>query len=88
MSLRDELIQVAAVAMRWVALLDDNDPRQTTHRWVDLGAEAELSGEAFSEMADSDPGVWLAVLVEEVGEVARALNEATIAGWRDGSEGR
>jgi NTP pyrophosphatase (non-canonical NTP hydrolase) len=46
----------------------------------DVAREVERSVEKFGWQYDRPMGDWLAILVEEVGEVARAINEANLGG--------
>lgn len=74
MSFRDELIQVAAVA---VSVVEDLDHGSTLHDRVisldDVLAE-RLRQNAKWGPQHHDPIVWLAILAEEVGEAARELD--------------
>lgn len=90
MSLRDELIQVAAVAMRWAHNLTDDSSGSWRATVSDMTTEViDADSKWGAAMQGEDGHVWLAVLVEEVGEVAQALNETVIDGWRGVSdEGR
>ena len=42
---------------------------------ADVKAERERQHQLFGDQSDKVNGVWLGILVEEVGEVAKALNE-------------
>jgi hypothetical protein len=83
MSYRDELIQVAAVA---VAAVHNLDTGSTLRYDKDLGYDKDRSilDEVLQERLRQEakwgaqshaPERWLAILTEEVGEVARAILE-------------
>lgn len=96
MSLRDELIQVAAVAMATVSIID----KQSTYLAFeniqdtqydsyytrianDIAVERLRQEKKWGVRCDDDADVfwWLAVLGEEVGEACQAALEATWARW-------
>lgn len=82
--LRAELVQVAAVA---VAIVEDLDGGSASLEWLaealaNVAEERHRQNERWGSQ-HHPPGVWLAVLAEEVGEVAREvvpLTERT-DGW-------
>lgn len=84
MTYRSELIQVAAVALAAVQNWDINTTKLHGEGVAfDVGFQ-QLMDEVYEERVrqeakwgtrDEPPGQWLTVLVEEVGEVAKAILE-------------
>lgn len=78
MSLRNELIQVAAVAVQIIEDIDEG-LQQTTGDWRTTLVMAAVSNERLRQKdkwgdQHHDPVVWLAILAEEVGEAARTID--------------
>lgn len=77
MTFREELIQVAAVA---VAIVEDMDTGVGANLSRYQSILAEVQAERFrqnakwSDQHHDDPIVWLAILAEEVGEAARTFD--------------
>ncbi len=75
---REELIQVAAVA---VAMIEDHDSGNGAHGdysdiMLDVAVERERQNIVWGPQ-HHDPSVWLAILMEEVGESAQAYLQET-----------
>lgn len=79
MSYRSELIQVAAVA---IAAIQNLDSGKTTEyipdEILDEVINERMSQEGKWGSQNHDPLMWLAILGEEYGEVARAILEKDI----------
>lgn len=78
MTYRDELIQVAAVA---VAMIQDNDQGaarlENTHSiLLEISDERELQNIQWGAQ-HHEPPMWLTILMEEVGEAAQAFLQET-----------
>jgi hypothetical protein len=76
MTLRDELIQVAAVA---VAIVEDMDTGAASRDGLaqvmaDVGEERMRQQRKWGDQHHDDPIIWLAILAEEVGEAALELD--------------
>ena len=89
--LRTELVQIAAVAVAWIEDLDhgsadtqrirpgDRLARNVTSSIVqEVYAERHRQHDKFGAQHYDDPSVWLAILAEEVGEAAAAIDLARI----------
>lgn len=89
--IRDELIQVAAVAVAIIQDIDHGSTEMTIHTPREAKTDAildEVERERHRQEAKwgpqhHDPPVWLAILMEEVGEAAQAWLQSTAA---EGSE--
>ena len=85
---RKELIQVAAVAVAMIQDLDHGSTEMTVYSPRDLKTDAildEVERERHKQEGKwgpqhHDPSVWLAILMEEVGEAAQAWLQATYEG--------
>lgn len=80
-SFREELIQVAAVA---VAIVEDMDTGSASRDGLaqviaDVGAERMRQQQKWGDQHHDDPIVWLAILAEEVGEVARTFDKTGLS---------
>ncbi len=78
---RDELIQVAAVAVAAVECFDNGDTsrhEKTFNKIADEVYEERLRQEDKWKTQSHPPERWLTILHEETGEVARAILEGQV----------
>ena len=73
MSLREELVQVAAVAVAWIENLDGAPPPISIQKVLhDIKQERYRQDIKWGSQRDLHDFAWLAILTEEVGEAAQA----------------
>ena len=83
MTLHEELIQVAAVAVAWITNLETGTDDMLAlaekgffedRTWVEIMDERHRQNQKWG-VRDQESGTWLKILMEEVGEVATATLE-------------
>jgi len=91
MSLRDELVQVAAVALAVVRELDTGstempDKRYYCQEMIDVFSERHRQERKWGTRTDTPIAEWVTILGEEFGEVCKAALEEVMYPGSDDAE--